>query len=156
MRYFPLFFSCSTFQNWWLFYIYNTSQIELDTLQVLCSHVWLTAANTGQCRCLIHGLLIQVHLLLYSHSVVSDSLRPHELQPAGLPCPSSSPRVHSNSCPLSQWCHPTISSSATSSSCLNISQHQGLFQWVGTSWQVVKILELQQQLFQQIFRVDFL
>ena len=47
----------------------------------------------------------------FSHSVVSDSLRPHGLQHARLPCPSPSPRVYSNSCPLSQWWHPTISSS---------------------------------------------
>ena len=50
-------------------------------------------------------------LLLFSCSVVSDSLRPHRLQHARLPCPSLSPRVCPNSCPLSQWCHPTISSS---------------------------------------------
>ena len=57
-------------------------------------------------------------LLLFSHSVVSDSLRPHELQHTRLPCPSPSPGVCSNSCPLSQWCHPIISSSVTSfSSC---------------------------------------
>ena len=47
----------------------------------------------------------------FSHSVVSDSLQPHELQHARLPCPSPTPRVYSNSCPLSQWCHPAISSS---------------------------------------------
>ena len=47
----------------------------------------------------------------FSYSVVSDSLRPHGLQHAGAPCPSSTPRVYPNSCPLSQWCHPTISSS---------------------------------------------
>ena len=52
-------------------------------------------------------------LLLFSHLVVSDSLWPHELQHARLPCPSLSPWVCSNSCPLSQWCHPTISSSVT-------------------------------------------
>ena len=46
-----------------------------------------------------------------SVSVVSDSLRLHRLQHAGLPCSSVSPRTCSNSCPLSQWCHPTISSS---------------------------------------------
>ena len=46
-----------------------------------------------------------------SRSVVSDSLRPHELQHARPPCPSSTPGVHSDSCPLSQWCHPAISSS---------------------------------------------
>ena len=47
------------------------------------------------------------------HSVVSDSLRPHGLQHSRSPCPSPTSRVYSNSCPLSQWCHPTISSSVT-------------------------------------------
>ena len=47
----------------------------------------------------------------FSRSVVSDSLRPHELQHARPPCPSSTPGVYPNLCPSSQWCHPTISSS---------------------------------------------
>ena len=47
----------------------------------------------------------------FSHSVMSDSLWPHGLQQARLPCPSPIPGVCSNSCPLSLWCHPTISSS---------------------------------------------
>ena len=47
----------------------------------------------------------------FSHSVVSDSLQPQEPQHARPPCPSPTPRVHSNSCPSSQWCHPTIYSS---------------------------------------------
>ena len=47
----------------------------------------------------------------FSPSVVSDSLRPHESQNAGPPCPSPTPRVHSDSRPSSQWCHPAISSS---------------------------------------------
>ena len=47
----------------------------------------------------------------FSCSVVSDSLRPHELQHTRPSCPSPTPVVYSNSCPLSQWCHPTISSS---------------------------------------------
>ena len=47
----------------------------------------------------------------FSCSVVSDSLQPHELQHTRPPCPSPTPRVYSNSCPLSQSCHPTISSS---------------------------------------------
>ena len=59
-----------------------------------------------------------------SCSVVSDSLRPHGLQQARLPCPSSTPGVCSNSCPSNRWCHPTISSSSPS---FNLSQHQGLF-----------------------------
>ena len=88
---------------------------------------------------------------------MSDSLWPHELQHARLPCPSLSPGVYSNSCPLSQWCHPTISSSVTPFSCPCVSQHQGFFQWVGSSHQVAKGLELllQHQSFQWIFRVDF-
>ena len=47
----------------------------------------------------------------FSRSVVSDSLWPHELQQARLPCPSPTPGVHSDSRPSSQWCHPAISSS---------------------------------------------
>ena len=57
--------------------------------------------------------------LLFSCQVVSDSLRPHELQHTRLPCPSPSPRACSDSCPLSRWCHPTIlSSDITFFSCL--------------------------------------
>ena len=47
----------------------------------------------------------------FSHSVMSDSLRSREPQHARPPCPSPAPGVHRNSCPLSQWCHPAISSS---------------------------------------------
>ena len=57
-------------------------------------------------------LLAFLHfVLLFSHSVVSDSFRPRGLQYAKLFCPSPSSRACSNSCPLSRWCHPTISSS---------------------------------------------
>ena len=47
----------------------------------------------------------------FNRSVMSNSVWPHELQHNKPPCPSPTPRVYSNSCPLSQWCHPTISSS---------------------------------------------
>ena len=47
----------------------------------------------------------------FSHSVMSDSLRPHEPQHATPPCPSPTPAVYTTACPLSPWCHPTISSS---------------------------------------------
>ena len=54
----------------------------------------------------------------FSRSVVSKSLRPHELQHARPTCPSPTPRPYSNPCPLNRWCHPTISSSVVSfSSC---------------------------------------
>ena len=57
-------------------------------------------------------------ILLFTLSVVSDSLRPHGRQHSGLPCPLLSPQVCSNSCPLSRWCHPAISFSvAPFSSC---------------------------------------
>ena len=65
----------------------------------------------------------------FSRSVVSDCLRPHGLQHARPPCPSPTPRVHSNSCLLSQWCHPTISSSVVPfSSCLQSFPASGSFQ----------------------------
>ena len=54
----------------------------------------------------------------FSHSVVSDSLWPHGLQHARHPCPSPTTRTYSNSCPSSQWCHLTISSSVAPFSCL--------------------------------------
>ena len=71
--------------------------------------------------------------MLFSRSVVSHSLQPQRLWHVGLPCPSPSLGACSNSCPLSQWCHPTVSSSVVPfSSGFNLSQHQGLFQWVGS------------------------
>ena len=51
------------------------------------------------------------HSVQFSRSVVSDSLRPHKSQHSRPPCPSPTPRVHPDSRPLSQWCHPAISSS---------------------------------------------
>ena len=65
---------------------------------------------------LLHIKWINNNVLLhntvqFSRSVVSDSLRPHELQHARPPCPSPTPGVHPSPCPLSWWCHPTISSS---------------------------------------------
>ena len=65
-----------------------------------------------------------------SHSVVSHSLRPHELQHTRPPCPSPTPGVHSDSCPSSQWCHLAISSSVVPF--FSCSQHQSLFQWVNS------------------------
>ena len=69
-------------------------------------------------RCEVRSLTVGVKSIYYcfssvqfSRSVVSDSLRPLELQHASPPCPSLTPGVHPNLCPLSRWCHPTISSS---------------------------------------------
>ena len=63
--------------------------------------------------------MVCVQMLLFSHSVMSDSLQPHELKHARLPCPLPTPGAYSNSCLLSQWCHSTTSSSVTPfASCL--------------------------------------
>ena len=67
-------------------------------------------------------------MVQFSCSVVSDSLRSHVLQHARLPCPSPMPKACSNSCTLSQWCHPTILSSvAAFSSCLQSFSASGSF-----------------------------
>ena len=108
----------------------------------------------GVCQSAVRGLPSE-----NSFSILAQSwptLRPYGLYHARLPCPSLTPRACSNSCPLSWWCHPTMSSSP--SPLFNLSQRQGLFQWVSSSHQVAKLLELQLQHcpFQWIFRTDFL
>ena len=70
-----------------------------DEKLLLLSMIWC-----GQCP-------FYQHKGQFSLSVMCDSLQPHGLQHVRPPCPSSVPRIDSNSCPLSQWCHPTISSS---------------------------------------------
>ena len=102
----------------------------------------------------------------FSCSVMSDSLPPHGLQHVRPPCPSPTLRACSNPCPLSLWCHPTISSSVVPKRKLpafNLVQHQGLYQWVSSSNQVANVLEfqLQHQSFNEYsglisFRIDWL
>ena len=76
----------------------------------------------------------------FSPSVMFYCLQRHGLQYIRPPCPSLTPGVYSNSCQLSQWCHPTISSSvAPFYPACNLSQHQGLFQWVNSSHEVAKV-----------------
>ena len=89
-------------------------------------------------------MLLNNWMLMYSaqfsRSIVSDSLRPHELQHTRPPCASPTPGVHPNSCPSSQWCHPAISSSVVPfSSCPQSLPASGsfpmsqLFAWGGQS-----------------------
>ena len=63
-------------------------------------------------------LVIVFSSIQFNHSVMPDSLQPRWLQHARPPCPSPTARVYSNSCPLSRWCHPTVSSSVIPFSCL--------------------------------------
>ena len=94
--------------------------------------------------------------LLFSCSIVSNSLWPHELQQARLPCTSPSPRVCSNSCPLSWWYHPIISSYVAPffSSCPQCFPVSVSFPMNRLSPLVANVLELQpqHQSFQRIFR----
>ena len=95
----------------------------------------------------------------FSCSDISNSLWPHGLQHASPLCPSPTPRVYSNSCPLSQWCHPTISSSVVPfSSGLQSFPALGSFQMsqcFASDGQRIGV-QLQHQSFQRIFRTDFL
>ena len=78
--------------------------------------------------CKSHRFHTSLSSVQFSHSVMSDSLRPHELQHARPPCPSPTPGVYPNSCPSSRWCHPTISSSVVPfSSCLQSFPASGSF-----------------------------
>ena len=98
-------------------------------------------------------------LYQFSCSVLSVCIWPHGLQNDRLPCPLPTPGTYTNSCPLSWWCHPTISSFVVPfSSHLQSFQHQGLFKRVSSSHQVAKVLEFQfqHQFFHGIFRTDFL
>ena len=86
----------------------NTRVGSLSLLQrIFLTQEW----NQGflHCRQTLYQLSYQFSSAQFSRSVVSDSLRPHELQYARPPCPSPTPRVHSDSRPSSPWCHPAIS-----------------------------------------------
>ena len=120
---------------------------------------WFPLGLTGLISLLSKGLsrVFSSTTIQFSHSVVSDSLRPHWLEHIRLPCLSPTPRAYSTSCPSCWWCHPTISSSVIPFSCLQSFPASGSFQ-VSSLHQVAKVLEfqLQHQSFQWIFRTDFL
>ena len=73
--------------------------------------IWGYSMRCGILRSISGLYPLDASSVQFSCSVVSDSLRPHESQHTRPPCPSPTPRVHPNSCPSSQWCHPAISSS---------------------------------------------
>ena len=102
--------------------MWSQSQTQLN--MHACKH---TLYNTASVLCSIFPMLLKTSVQ-FSHSVVSDSLWPHGLQNVRLSCPSPSPRACSSSCPLSQWCHPTISSPVISfSSCVHSFTASGSF-----------------------------
>ena len=109
----------------------------------MCCLGWSELLSQGASVFWFHGCRhylqwFSVQFSSVSCSCVSDSATPWATA-ARLPCPSPTPRAYSNSCPLSWWCHPTISSSVVPfSSHFNLSQHQGLFKWVSSSHQMAK------------------
>ena len=110
-------------------------QIDGKTTETMTDFIFLGSKITadGDCsheikRCLLLGRKAMTNLVQFC-SVASNSLRPHEPQHTRPPCPSPTPRVYSNSCPLSWSCHPTISSSLIPfSSCPQSFPALGFFQ----------------------------
>ena len=111
----------------------------------------------------LEGALIQhstfVNSVQFSHSVMSDSLRPRGQENDRLPCPSPTPRACSDSCPLSRWCHPTMSSSVVPfSSCLQSCPASASFpvsRFFASGDQSIEV-SASTSVLQWIFRTDFL
>ena len=126
--------SASTFWKFWERGMYMNRAFFLFIFMHICVCVCL-------CVCVCTYMCFPGGSVQFSHSVVSDSLQPHGLQHARLPCPLPTPGVYSNSYPSHRGCHPTISSSFIPfSSHLQSFQHQGLFQWVSSLHQVAPFL----------------
>ena len=120
-------------KNIWIFFIYNFATLSLALFPIKIKKNFFTLISFFQFSC----------------SVISDFLRPHESQHARPPCPSPTPGVYSNSCPLSWWCHPAIPSSVVPfSSCpqsLPASESvpmSQLFTWGGQSIGVLALVSV--------------
>ena len=87
-------------------------ELVMDRGGLACCSPWgwkeSETASVSHLHEIASGSCSSLHFLLFSHSVISNSFQPHGLHHTRLPCPSLSPRVGSNSCSLSQWCHPAI------------------------------------------------
>ena len=105
--------SSGSINNWWMSEWINSMLPRLLSSDAQPASRLINATSQQTITVFANFLL-----LLFSHWIMSDSLRPHGLQHARLPCPLLSPGVCSNSCPLGRWCHATIPSSvARFSSC---------------------------------------
>ena len=138
----------------------------LEWVAIPFSRDWTFFLTQGLNLGLLHCWQILFHLIhkripccCWSLTQLCLTLWPHGLQHARLSCPSLTPRVCLNSCPLRRWCHPTISSSVIPfSSCLQSFPASGFFpvsQLFTSSGQSIK-LQPQHQSLQWIFRLDFL
>ena len=132
--------------------------VLIKNMVILC--IWTNPATSGRgpWLCYKQKQKSSVSLsTLRSRFVVSDSLQSHGLQHTRLPCPSPSPRVAQTHVHwVSETIKPSHPLSPPSLPGLNPSQHQGIFQWVGSSHQVAKVFEFQLQSLKCIFRIHFL
>ena len=129
--------------------------IHRKTLNSLTWDIWFSLIHKNTFE--VKTTCALLHSVQFSCSAVSDSLWPHGPQHARLPCSSPSPSACSNSRPLSQGCSLTTSSSAALFSfCLQSLLASGSLQWVSSSHQVAKAVEVQHQSFQWIFSADLL
>ena len=148
-----------------LHYLYQAFQKLLSSGRrwvfslAVCNLWWKNTEMTAKTSHFYSNLLCQYFRICQFSSVVSDSLRPHKLRYARPPCPSTTSGVYSNSCPLSRWCHPTISSFVVPFfSCLQPFSTSGSFQMsqLFTSGGHNSGVQLQHQSFQWTLRTDFL
>ena len=112
---------------------YNHSHVYIWTHACVYTHAQSFYFQFSKLYNFSYSLILHekpfISTVQFSHSVMSDSLQPHGLKHARLPCPSPTLRACSNSCPLSRWCHPTISSSVIPFfSCLQSFPASGSFQ----------------------------
>ena len=129
---FSLFSRLPLFLLSWTFFFFTLSSLILHGA-IFLQDIW----SFIECG-------IQFTSVQFSHSVMSDSLWSHESQNARPPCPSPSPGVHSDSHPLSRWCHPAISSSVIPfSSCPQFLPASESFPMSQLSLEVAKVLEFQ-------------
>jgi len=141
---------------WCTLHIHYMNRVTIFSLDLLLCQFGIVCCSMSGSNCCFLTCIQnsqEAGSVHFSSSGMSDFLQPHGLQDTCPPCPSPTPGVYSNSCPVSQWCHPTISSFVVPfSSCLQP------FKWASSSHQVAKVLDfqLQRQSFQWIYRTDFL
>ena len=142
-------FICS--HVYYLFLSHHQCSLSARTLSVFFTALFLTPRTS------VPGT--EFSSVQFSRSVMSNSLWPHGLQHTRPPCPSPTPEfTQTHGHWVSDAIRPSHPLSSPSPPAFNLSQHQGLFKWVSSSYQVAKALEfqLQHQSFQWLFRTDFL
>ena len=121
------FVSYTKLRKSWMIMKWSLPNYTILPTQILFPRVNMTFIHPSDENKQMIEISHQLHSVQFSHSVTSNSLRPHGLQHARLPCSSPTPGACSNSCPLSRWCHPTISSSVVPFSCLQSFLASGSF-----------------------------